>query len=161
MASHGYMSITGKTQGLISAGCSTQESIGNKCQTDHRDEIMVLSFTHTLLNIGNLDRATHQPISIVKNIDKSTALLAQALTSREELVCRINFYRVSSMGVQERFFTIDISGCILTELTLVMPHATLENDADIQEIMAIRYREICWMHHLAGTSGYSSWDEDK
>ncbi|MQT60608.1 type VI secretion system tube protein Hcp [Pseudomonas sp. FSL R10-0399] len=81
MASHGYMSITGKTQGLISAGCSTQESIGNKCQTDHRDEIMVLSFTHTLLNIGNLDRATHQPISIVKNIDKSTALLAQAATA--------------------------------------------------------------------------------
>ena len=47
MASHGYMSISGKSQGVISAGCSTPESIGNKCQTGHRDEIMVLSFNHT------------------------------------------------------------------------------------------------------------------
>ncbi|MEG1082608.1 MAG: type VI secretion system tube protein Hcp, partial [Pseudomonas sp.] len=33
MASHGYMTITGKVQGLISAGCSTQESVGNKFQS--------------------------------------------------------------------------------------------------------------------------------
>ena len=161
MASHGYMSISGKSQGLISAGCSTAESIGNKCQAGHRDEVMVLSFNHTMLNLSNIDRATHQPIAIVKNIGKSTPLLAKALTNREILECKINFYRTSPMGTQERFFTVDISGCILTELTLVMPHATLENDADIQEVMALSYREIGWMHHIAGTSGYSSWDEDK
>ena len=45
MASHGYMTITGKTQALISAGCSTQDSIGNRCQTAHTDEIMVLSYS--------------------------------------------------------------------------------------------------------------------
>ncbi|EED43559.1 hypothetical protein EBI_22407 [Enterocytozoon bieneusi H348] len=27
MANHGYMSINGKSQGLISAGCSTQDSM--------------------------------------------------------------------------------------------------------------------------------------
>ena len=42
MANHGYMTITGKAQGLISAGCSTQNSIGNKCQDGHTDEIMML-----------------------------------------------------------------------------------------------------------------------
>lgn len=40
MANHGYMSITGKKQGLISSGCSSQVSIGNKCQIGHFDEIM-------------------------------------------------------------------------------------------------------------------------
>ncbi len=35
MANHGYMTITGKAQRLISAGCSTQNSIGNKCQTGY------------------------------------------------------------------------------------------------------------------------------
>lgn len=44
MAYHGYMRITGKLQGLISAGCGSQASIGNKCQVGHGDEIMVLSF---------------------------------------------------------------------------------------------------------------------
>ena len=52
MANHGYMTITGKAQGLISAGCSTQDSIGNKCQSGHTDEIMVLSYTHNMINIG-------------------------------------------------------------------------------------------------------------
>lgn len=41
MASHGYMRIEGKSQGLISAGCSCVESIGNRCQVEHTDEIMV------------------------------------------------------------------------------------------------------------------------
>lgn len=41
MANHGYMTITGKSQGLISAGCSTQDSIGNKCQAAHTDEMQV------------------------------------------------------------------------------------------------------------------------
>ena len=52
MANHGDMRMTGNIQGLISAGCSTQQSIGNKCQTAHIDEIMVLSYTHNMLNIG-------------------------------------------------------------------------------------------------------------
>ncbi len=43
MANHGYMTINGKAQGLISAGCSTQDSIGNKYQAAHTNEIMVLS----------------------------------------------------------------------------------------------------------------------
>ncbi|PPA01507.1 type VI secretion system tube protein Hcp, partial [Pseudomonas sp. MWU12-2312b] len=46
MASQSYMSITGKRQGLISAGCSSQRSIGNKCQLGHQDEIMVLAYSH-------------------------------------------------------------------------------------------------------------------
>ena len=48
MANHGYMTLAGETQGLISAGCSTQDSMGNKYQSDHTDEIMVLSCNHTL-----------------------------------------------------------------------------------------------------------------
>ena len=84
MANHGYMKITGKAQGLISSGCSTQDSIGNKCQTAHKDEIMVLSYSHNMGNIGNANKPTHNPVIITKNVDKSSPLLAQALSSREE-----------------------------------------------------------------------------
>jgi type VI secretion system Hcp family effector len=64
MANHGYMTITGEVQGLISAGYSTQGSIGNKCQAAHADEIMVLSYSHNMANIGNINKATHRPIII-------------------------------------------------------------------------------------------------
>lgn len=43
MANHGYMTINGTAQGLISAGCATRDSIGNKYQAAHTDEIMVLA----------------------------------------------------------------------------------------------------------------------
>ena len=160
MANQGYMTITGKAQGLISAGCSTQESIGNKCQSAHADEIMVLSYNHNMANFGNIDRPTHKPILITKNVDTSSPLLAQALSSREEINGVIHFYRISSFGLHEKFYTVEIKGGVVVDLTLDMPHAVLQNDVEPQEHLAIRYRYITWTHHLAGTSGYSSWRDE-
>lgn len=160
MANPGYMSIKGVAQGLISAGCSTPESIGNKYQSSHTDEIMVLSYRHNLANIGNISKPTHSPIVITKAIDKSSPLLAQALSSREEINCTISFYHVSSFGLQEKFYSVSINGAVIVDLTSELPHVVLQGDAEPQEQLAIRYREITWTHHLAGTSGYSAWGEE-
>ena len=161
MANHGYMTITGKAQGLISAGCSTQDSIGNNCQSGHTDEIMVLSYTHNMVNIGNINKPTHSPIIITKNVDKASPLLAQALSTREEVNCTISFYRVSSFGMQEKFYSVSINGGVIADLTLEMPHAILQSDAETQEHISIRYRDITWTHHAAGTSGYSTWGNNE
>ena len=70
MANQSYMTIVGKKQGLISAGCSSQDSIGNKCQAGHEDEIMVLACSHNMA-AGN-DGTTsggggkHMPVVITK-----------------------------------------------------------------------------------------------
>ncbi|PZW90925.1 hypothetical protein DFS28_116146 [Pseudomonas sp. 478] len=160
MANHGYMTLNGKAQGLISAGCSTQDSIGNKYQVAHTDEIMVLSYSHNITNIGNIKKSTHSPIIITKAVDKSSPLLAQALSNREEINCTISFYRVSALGMQEKFYTVSINGGVIADLTLEMPHAIFQNDAEPQEQVAIRYRDITWTHHLAKTAGYSSWGDE-
>ena len=161
MANHSYMTINGKEQGLISAGCSTLDSIGNSCQDGHRDEIMVLSFQHYLANRGNVNAATHGPVVITKNIDKSSPLLAVALSNREELNCVINFYRSSSTSGYEKYYTVDIRGCVIADLTLDVPHAVLQHDAQAQEHLALRYRQIIWTHHRASTSGYSYGELDE
>lgn len=160
MAIPGYMTITGKTQGLISAGCSTPDSVGNKYQSVHTDEIMVLSYSHNLANIDNTRRATHAPIIVTKNVDKSSPLLAQALATREEINCTINFYRTSPQGQQEKYYSVSIDGAVLSELFQDMPHVILHNDAQPQEQVAIRYRGISWVHHIAGTTGHASWGEE-
>jgi type VI secretion system Hcp family effector len=159
MANHGYMTITGKAQGLISRGCSSQESIGNKCQDGHQDEIMVLSFSHTMSNFGNVTHTTHQPIVLTKNIDKSSPLLAQAIAQREVVNCKIDFYRISSTGGQEKFYTIEITDGLIADLTVDMPHSVLQNDVAPQERVAIRYRDIYWTHHVAKTTGDSTWGD--
>ncbi|MEB0045109.1 MULTISPECIES: Hcp family type VI secretion system effector [unclassified Pseudomonas] len=160
MANPSYMSLKGNAQGHISAGCSTPESIGNKYQSSHIDEIMVLSYHHKMANIGNLNKATHTPIIITKAIDKSSPLLAQALANREEISCTISFYRVSSFGMQEKFYSVGINGGIIVDITSRMSHVILQGGAEPEEQISIRYREITWSHHLAGTSGHTAWGEE-
>ena len=67
-----YLSIKGKTQVLISEGCGSYASIGNKYQINHVDEIFVLQFDHSLSREYNV---VHHPIKFYKPIDKSSPLL--------------------------------------------------------------------------------------
>ncbi|MGE8068181.1 Hcp family type VI secretion system effector [Pseudomonas sp. NPDC089569] len=160
MASHGYMSITGKRQGLISAGCSGVSSIGSKCQLGHEDEIMILAYSHNMITgDGGVsgDRGLHMPIMITKNIDKSSPLLASALHEREEVECTIFFYRTSATGGQDKYYSIRLTGARIAHITLQVPHSIHLNDAEPQELVSIRYRDISWTHIQAGTSAYSHW----
>ncbi|ETS32425.1 type VI secretion system effector, Hcp1 family [Photorhabdus khanii NC19] len=77
-----YATIKGKNQGLISAGCSTFDSIGNKYQENHRDQILVYSATHSLTRVQHV---SHHPFNIIKPIDKSSPLLGLAISNNEEL----------------------------------------------------------------------------
>ncbi|WP_459731880.1 Hcp family type VI secretion system effector [Pseudomonas sp. MHK4] len=164
MASHSYMSITDKRQGLISAGCSGQSSIGNKCQSGHQDEIMVLAYSHDMLtgNDGRVasGRGKHMPIMITKTIDKSSPLLASALHNSEVLDCVINLYRTAPTGGQERYYSIHLTGACIAHISQQVPHAILMNDAEPQELISIRYRDIAWAHVPGATTAYSTWMND-
>ncbi|TFT50849.1 type VI secretion system tube protein Hcp [Proteus mirabilis] len=48
MANIIYLNIKGNNQGLISKGCSSFDSIGNKYQSGHEDEILVYEFLSNL-----------------------------------------------------------------------------------------------------------------
>lgn len=162
MANHGYMTITGKTQGLISAGCSGQTSIGNKCQIGHENEIMVLAYSHNMTagydGSTSGGRGNHMPIVITKNIDKSSPLLASALHDGEEVECTINFYRTSPAGGQDKYYSVNLTGGRIAHVSLQVPHAIHLSDGQPQEIISIRYRDISWTHVQAGTSAYSTWN---
>jgi type VI secretion system Hcp family effector len=75
--------------------------------------------------------------------------------------CKIDFYRASAGGIQEKFYTIEISEGLIVDLTLDMPHAILHNDVEPQEHLAILYRSITWTHHLGGTTGRASWGNEQ
>lgn len=164
MANHGYMSITGKRQGLISAGCSGTHSIGNKCQIGHEDEIMVLAVSHNMLTESDgsvsSDRGKHMPLMITKNIDKSSPLLASALHEREEMECTLHFYRTSPAGGQDKYYKIQLRGAKIALINVQVPHAIHMNDSQPQEIVSLRYRDISWTHIQAGTCAYSTWGNE-
>lgn len=156
MSSHSYMSITGTKSGLISAGCSTQESIGNKCQVGHTDQILIRSLNHSMTSISNISEAVHNPLVIHKPLDKSTPLLAQALANREELFCEIDLYRTFG-GNQQQYFTLSIKGARIVAINLDIPDVLLYSDAEPMEQVMLRYHSITWIHRAANTSGYAFW----
>ena len=160
MASHSYLTITGKKMGLISDGCSTKASIGNKCQAGHTDQILVLALNHAMTSISNVSSAVHSPLLIHKHLDKSSPLLAQAMADREELSCEIDLYRTANGG-QQKYYTLKLLGARIVGLSLDIPDVLLFNDAAPTEQVMLRYEQITWTHHIASTGGYAFWGMDE
>ncbi|HEJ9512177.1 TPA: Hcp family type VI secretion system effector [Proteus mirabilis] len=156
MANIIYLSITGNKQGLISRGASTIDSIGNKYQIGHEDEILIFEFSS---NISISQNVSFQPIDIRKPIDKSSPLLAQALTNNEILTCNFSFYRTSMSDGVELYYKIKLTEASITNLNCFYPNSVTHNDSQPEESLSIRFKSVVWEHVTAGTSSYSIWDE--
>lgn len=104
MANMSYLSLSGETQGLISAGCSTLDSVGNKAQPGHKDQIMVYALMHSISRSQNVN---HHELIITKPVDKSSPLLAKALSDNEKMVtCEFILYRTSKAGIYQPYYKI-------------------------------------------------------
>ncbi|MDY6943375.1 MAG: Hcp family type VI secretion system effector [Pseudomonadota bacterium] len=161
-----YLYIEGERQGPITSGAFTEDSVGNIYQEGHEDEILVQAFSHQVViprdpQSGQpTGQRVHQPLVITKVFDKSSPLLYNALTSGETLTqCEIRWFRTSSAGTQEHYFTTRLVDAIVVDIRAHMPNV---QDPDKQqythmEDVAFSYRMIEWTHEIAGTSGSDDW----
>ncbi|MDC9597221.1 Hcp family type VI secretion system effector [Xenorhabdus anantnagensis] len=156
MANLIYATIKGKKQGLISAGCSTADSIGNKYQAGHEDEVLILSFEHEITRMSNVN---HRPVSFIKPIDKSSPLLGVAIDNNEELEVEFFFYRTSISGGNELYYSVKLKSASIERVNVNYPHSINHNNHQPEEMISIKYKSITWQHHAAGTSGYSFWED--
>ena len=153
MAHTAYLSVIGKTQGSISQGCNTKDSIGNKAQESHLNEITVLSFNYTLSKHGGTAEAV-----ITKPIDKASPLLGNAFSKQELLQCTIKFYRTNEQGYNENFYSIELVDALIKTLSFDQPNVLNSVDEDMSETLHLSYRDILWKHKIAGTEGYQTWE---
>jgi len=151
-----YASIEGEKQGLISSGCSTLDSIGNKFQRGHENQIFIYAFDHDMTREQNIN---HHPVIVTKPIDKSSPLLGVSLSNNEKLQIIIYMYRINPAGSIEKFFTIKLKDAYLSGISQHCPNSLTQSEMQPYEILSIAYKSIDWTHNTAGTSGYSIWDE--
>ena len=91
MSSPVYIKIEGATQGLITSGASTEDSIGNRYQAGHEDEILAQEVTHVVTvptdpQSGQPSgQRVHKPFVFTCSLNKSVPLLYNALTKGEKL----------------------------------------------------------------------------
>ncbi len=152
MANLIYLTLEGKQQGLISRGCGTLDSIGNRYQSGKEDAIFVTELSYTLSREQNL---SHQPIQFTKLIDKSSPLLLVAISNNEIINLQFDYFRTAQNGGIEKYYSIKLNEASIINFTTQCPNNILRNDIDPEEHVTVRYRDITVSHIMAGTSGYS------
>lgn len=114
----------------------------------------MLSYSHS---VAHDNRSIHSPIQIVKKVDKSSPILAQACSDGEELKCRLVFYRPNPKGGSELFYEIHLTGALIRSVSSHMPHVIDFNENEMTETVLIAYRDINWRHVGANTAAFASW----
>ena len=166
MPTPAYLSIEGATQGNITEGAFTQESVGNVYQEGHENEILVEAFSHTVTvptdpQSGQpTGQRVHKPLTITKVFDKSSPMLYKALSTGERLPkCEIKWWRTSSQGVQEHYFTTKLEDAIITNMSARMPNCQDPSQAHFTHLedVSFSYRKITWTHEIGSTTGEDDW----
>lgn len=138
-----YLKLTGKKQGLISAGCSNINSTGNRFHLSHDNEISI----YKLINTSSHE--SHDPfrrLDIIKPVDKSTPLLANALNEKERLLCEFLFYRTAEYGRNELYFKLILQDAILTDIRFSYSNSLLNSDNHPQESVSFAYTSSTFEH---------------
>ncbi|TCG05067.1 Hcp1 family type VI secretion system effector [Paraburkholderia steynii] len=117
--------------------------------------IEVLSLTHgvhspTDSNTGKLIGArSHRPLTIEKEIDRSSALLYRAVARGATLRSgELRFYRATDAGREEAYFTVSMKN---VKVVGVSPKVLNIREVESQhrnhfEIVEFRYEEIAWTY---------------
>jgi len=160
-----YCKIQGETQGLITQGNLSEESVGHAWQEGHEDEIMVQSYSQEVLSphdVSSSDSGHRRngPVQITKELDKCAPLLHQALATNELLTTvEFTFFRTSATGVQELFFKINLEEAYLTLVRDRLPDTLEAGSARFPMLQDISFvfRKIGWEHVLASTMAEDQW----
>ncbi|WP_024913645.1 Hcp family type VI secretion system effector, partial [Chania multitudinisentens] len=132
------------------------DSIGNLCQNGHADQIYLYELNHSM---SREQHVSHHPVVIIKPIDKSSPLIGNAISNNERLDAEIDIYRTNQNGGRELFYTIKLTNVTITDINIFYPNSLTHNESQPQESLSLKYENIAWQHHIAGTSGYSIWDD--
>lgn len=161
-----YIAIEGQTQGNITAGAFTADSVGNIFVEGHEDEMLVQEFSHEVTvptdpQSGQPSgQRAHKPFKFTVALNKAVPLLYNALASGEMLSSvKMNWYRTSVEGKQEHHFTHELTDATIVNIDCKMPHCQDSTKAEYTQLIevSLSYRKIDWNHEVAGTAGADDW----
>nr|WP_314485297.1 Hcp family type VI secretion system effector [uncultured Pseudomonas sp.] len=165
MPTPAYLTLVGKSQGLISAGALGKESIGTAWQMGREDQIMIQALSHGIAVPGGAkaSQRMHKPLIITKVIDKSSPLINIALCNAEMLTtCRVEWYRPAGSAGLEHFYTMELGDAVIVGVDIALPHCQNMDTAQFTQMETVQfaYQTITWRHEVAGTSGYDFWQNE-
>ena len=154
----GNLTITGEVQGLIEGSCELEEREGT---------ILVQAFDH-VVEIPTDDRGiasgrrAHRPMTITKEIDRSTPMLYQALCTGELLTdVKLDWYRLDGSGEEELYYSIELENAMITRIHPWVPNVLDRSSEGLRhmEDVSIAYERIIWTWEPDGIEFEDQWGE--
>ncbi|WP_028696508.1 Hcp family type VI secretion system effector [Pseudomonas cremoricolorata] len=170
MPTPAYIRINGTTQGNITQGAFTADSVGNSYQEGHEDQILVQEIKHRITvptdpQSGQpAGQRVHESLTFTCTLNKAVPLLYSALTHGEVLNdVELSWYRTSIEGIQEHFFTTRLTDAVIVGIDLELPHVQNPANANFTQFVrvSLAYRRIDWEHIVASTAAADDWRKPK
>ena len=157
MPTYAYLKIKGQKQGEIK---------GSVIQKGREGLIQVMAAIHDVISPRDAQsglptgQRQHKPLTITKEIDRSTPLLRQALITNETLTeWELQFFKPTSSGVETRYFVIKLTNAAVASARLVMPDAVdvATKYLPTYEELAFTYQKIEWTWIDGGITAQDEW----
>ena len=158
MALNAYMRVTGETQGEIR---------GSVTQAGREDSIMVLAVDHEVVSPRDeasglpTGKRQHKPLTITKEIDKTTPLLMNALVNNENITdMEIRFWAPSNTGQEFQYYTIELLNASIAGIRFEMLNNKYPENMQHKECEYVTfcYEKIIWTYEDGGNTAEDDWE---
>lgn len=156
-----HMELEGKNQGKIEGSCEMQGREGTILVYAMNHKLHIPRDTHSGLPTG---KRVHEPLTILKEFDKSSPKLYQALCTGEQFSnVTIKWYRIDPSGTEEHYFTTKLEDAIIVDMKPFMPETFLPANEPFKhmEQVSFTYSKIVWTWEPDGIEAEDSWTVPK
>lgn len=145
-----FLKLEGDTQGEINGGST---------DAGHEGDIFVIGYSHTIISPRDAasglptGKRQHKPLTITKEVDKSTPLLMNVLAQNENLgKFELRFF-ANVDSVETNFFTIELDNAQIASI-----HTELRLGINV-EVVSFVYTSITWTWEDGGITATDDWED--
>jgi type VI secretion system secreted protein Hcp len=153
-----YLTIKGQKQGQINGGVTAR---------GHENTIAVHAFSNEIISPRDptsglpTGKREHEPITILKEVDKGSVPLWSALVNNENLTTwQLQFYAPDPTGKEQEIYTITLTNASIASITQSMLDNEIAANATIplQEEITFTYQKIAWSWTNPPLSAEDDWE---
>jgi type VI secretion system secreted protein Hcp len=152
-----HITLEGERQGKIAGSCDMKGREGTILVYAMDHDIHIPRDPQTGLASG---KRIHGPLTVVKEYDKSSPLLYQALCTGEHMKnVTMKWYRIDAKGSEEHYFTHTLENAIIVSIKPFMKMAFLQENESYRhmEEVSFTYEKIKWTWEADGIESEDSW----
>jgi len=152
-----HLTLEGEKQGKIEGSCDMLGREGTILTYAMRHNINIPRSPTDGLATG---KRIHGPLCLLKEFDRSSPKLYQALCTGEHLKkVTLKWYRITKHGTEEHYFTHKLEDAIVVAIQPYMPITFLATNepARHMEEVAFTYKKIQWTWEAGGIEAEDSW----